>query len=187
MGTEQSRKKACCCHACGLLPRGAEGLPSMSMWLWGEGGQWQYQEEERRHWKKNNQKNERGEKISTQPYPQELSKGQDSLIWFDPKGKLLCTRFIFLLSSTFSWLIQLDSLVQSKPQNRKLPLLLALRLSKKEVKRAALTTPQSFKCLWFFLPNSPDKTYDLLLNGIRPTTIPNVTSKTWGQIRENSF
>lgn len=85
-------------------------------------------------------------------------------------------RSIFLLlSSAFSWLIQVDSQEQSKPQDRKFPLSPALLPSKRKLRRAAPTTPQSFRCLCFLLPNSADRTCDLLLRGIRPTTIPNVT------------
>lgn len=49
-------------------------------------------------------------------------RGRDSALWFDPKEKLLRTRSIFLPSSSFFWLIQMDSQVQSKSQERKLPL-----------------------------------------------------------------
>lgn len=161
-------------------PEGQKGSPQClcSYGEKGEQGRYQEREGERDIEKqKTPQKNVLvGKIISTQPYSHNSPRGRDSFLWFDPKQKLHWTRSIFLLlSSAFSWLIQVDSQEQSKPQDRKFPLSPALLPSKRKLRRAALTTPQSFRCLCFLLPNSADRTCDLLLRGIRPTTIPNVT------------
>lgn len=160
-------------------PEGQKGSPQClcSCGEKGEQGKYQEREGERDIEKQKTPKKNIlvGKIISTQPYSHNSPRGRASFSDLIPSRNYTGQRSIcLLLSSAFSWLLQVDSQEQSKPQDRKFPLSPALLPSKRKLRRAAPTTPQSFRCLCFLLPNSADRTWDLLLSGIRPTTIPNV-------------